>query len=40
MAVLAFFGMFTFFLIPAAIIALIVAAAINNEKGNNVLKFF
>ena len=39
MAVLAFFGVSTFFLVPAAIIALIVCAAINNDKGNDVSKF-
>ncbi|MBQ8044412.1 MAG: hypothetical protein IJ272_09780 [Clostridia bacterium] len=39
MAVLAFFGMVLIFLIPSAIVALIVTAAINKEKGNDVTKF-
>ena len=39
MAILEFFGMFTLFLVPAAIVAFIVCAVINNEKGNDVSKF-
>lgn len=39
MAILAFFGVFLVFLIPTAVIALIVTAAINKEKGNGAVKF-
>ena len=39
MSVLVFFGMILLFLIPSGIVALIVTAAINKEKGNEVSKF-
>lgn len=39
MAILAFFGVFLVFLIPAAVLTLIVTAAINKEKGNGFVKF-
>lgn len=39
MAILAFCGAALIFLIPTAIVALIVCAAINKEKGNDASKF-
>lgn len=39
MAILGFFGFLIAILIPTAIVALIVAAAVNKEKGNDALKF-
>ena len=40
MAILGVFGVLLTILIPTAIVALIVTAAINKEKGNDVSKFF
>lgn len=39
MSILAFLGASLIFLIPSAVIALIVTAAINKEKGNDASKF-